>query len=114
MTATPRPGLCIAGIVPPGASTAIRCTHVGGHDGPHSYPGLDTEVPESEPLPGYLLRCVAVTVVDTEMLLDRLHEIKRDVPEGAGRDALLVAIDKVQLAWAAAAIARSALRDVRL
>lgn len=56
---------------------------------------------------------VASCADDLEATLSQLHEMKREV-DGETREALLVAIDKTQAAWAAAAVARTALRDVTL
>lgn len=53
----------------------------------------------------------AVCAEDLEAVLTQLHEMKHEL-EGTAREDLLVAIDKVQAAWAACTEARSALRYV--
>lgn len=59
------------------------------------------------------VRDAASCADDLEATLSQLHEMKREV-EGETREALLIAIDKTQAAWAACAVARTALREVAL
>lgn len=111
-TTTPHAGLCIAGTVPPGNSTITRCSHPGGHTGPHSWDHDEDD--DQEPPSLYYPHAglgVAIGVLGTA--LDDLHAVRRGARPEA-QEQLDLAIERTQAAWASATFARAAVRDVTL
>lgn len=105
---TPPAGLCIAGTVPPGDTTTTRCTHPGGHDGPHSWDWDDDLIDLDD-----VHETLGLATESLGIVIDWLAEIRRGARPEA-REQLDLATERVQASWAMVVLARAAVRDVRL